>query len=145
MNALHVVEKVVAAREAVARYSTLAILEVAEVRPSTMSVHAVRLTFVTKQAGSGGELNANAGLLVTAEWLQVRVNILVVVALQRRRLVGATRLALLRAVVLAVLVRPLLVENVTASNLSALLLELSFSHVSRRLNVFVTVQGLQCK
>ena len=145
VHALHVVEEVVAAMEAVPRDSTLAVLEVAEVRPGTMAVHAVRLTLVAEQAGSGRELNANASLLVAAERLQVRVDVLVVVALKRCRLVGAARLALLRAVVLAVLVRPLLIEDVTAGNLGTLLLKLSLSGVSRRLNIFVAVQGLWCK
>ena len=54
----------------------------------------------------------------------MRIDVLVVVALQRCRLVGATCLALLGAVVLAVLIRSLLVEGVAASNLCALLLKL---------------------
>jgi hypothetical protein len=124
VDTLHVVKEVVATRKAVSRNSTLAVLEVAEMRPSAMSVHAVSLALVAQQASGGGELNANAGLLVAAKRLQVRVDVLVVVALQRCRLVGATGLALFGAVVLAVLVRTLLVEGVAASNLCALLLKL---------------------
>lgn len=129
VNTLHVVEEVVAAREAVSRDSTLTVLEVAQVRSGTVSVHAVGLTLVTEQAGGGRELNTDAGLLVAAEWLQVRVNILVVVALQRCGLVGAAGLALLGAVVFAVLVGTLLVKGVAASNLGALLLKLSLGCV----------------
>jgi hypothetical protein len=135
VNTLHVVEKVVAAREAVAWHCTLAVLEVAEVRPGTVSVHTVRLALVTEQARCGGELNADASLLVATERLQVRVDVLVVVAFQRCRLVSTARLALLGAVVLAVLVRTPLVEDVAASNLGALLLELSLSGINWGLDV----------
>jgi hypothetical protein len=123
VNTLHVIEEVVATRKAVSRDSTLAVLEVAEMRPSAMSVHAVSLALVAQQASSGGELNANASLLVAAEGLQVRVDVLVVVALQRCRLVGATSLAFLGAMVLAVLIGTLLVEGMAASDLCALLLK----------------------
>lgn len=129
VNTLHVVEEVVATGEAVSRNGTLAVLEVAEVRTGSMSVHAVSLALVTQQAGSGGELDANTGLLVAAEWLQVRVDVLVVVALQRCRLVSATGLALLGAVVLAVLIRTSLIEGVAASNLCALLLKLGLCRI----------------
>ena len=78
VDTLHVVEEVVAAREAVAWHSTLAILEVAEVRPRAVSVHTVRLAFVTKQARGGRKLNADASLLVAAERLQMRVHVLAV-------------------------------------------------------------------
>ena len=135
VDTLHVVEEVVAAREAVAWHSTLAILEVAEVRPRAVSVHTVRLTFVTKQARGGRKLNADASLLVATEWLQVRVDVLVVVALQRCGLVSTARLALLGAVVLAVLVRTPLVEGVAASNLCTLLLELGLGGINWGLDV----------
>ena len=142
VDALHVVKEVVATGEAMSRHSTLAILKVTEVGPSTVTVHAVCLTLMAEQACSGRELNADASLLVAAEWLQVRVDVLVIVALQRCRLVGAARLALLRAVVLAILVRSLLVEDVAASDLGALLLELSLGRVSRRLDILVAIQRL---
>jgi hypothetical protein len=142
VDTLHVVKEVVATGEAMSRQSTLAVLEMTEVGPGTVTVHAVCLTLMAEQACSGRELNADASLFVAAEWLQVRVDVLVVVALQRCRLVGAARLALLRAVVLAVLVRTLLVEDVAASDLGALLLELSLGCVSRRLDILVAVQRL---
>lgn len=107
-------------------------------------MHAMGLTLVTEQTSSGRELNADARLLVAAEWLQVRVDVLVVVALERCGLVCAARLTLLGAVVLAVLVGTLLVENVAASNLSALLFKLGLGRVCGRLNVFMAVQGLWC-
>lgn len=140
MNTLHVVEEIVAAGEAVSRNSTLAVLEVAEVRPGTVSVHTVGLTLMTEQTGSGGKLNADAGLFVAAEWLQVRINVLVVVALQWCRLVCAARLALLRTAVLAILIWSLLVKNMAASDLGALLLKLGLSSINWRLSFFVPIQ-----
>lgn len=126
VNTLHVIEQVVATRESVSRNSTLAVLKVTEVRPGTVSMHAVSLALVAQQASSRGKLNTNTGLLVAAEWFQVRVDVLIVVALERCRLVGATGLALLGAVVLAILIRALLVESVAAGNLCAFLLKLDF-------------------
>jgi hypothetical protein len=145
VNALHVIEEVVTTGETMSRDGTLAVLEVAQVRPCAVSVHAVRLALVAEQACSGGELDADAGLLVATERLQVRVDVLVVVALQRCRLVGASRLALLRAMVLAILVRTLLVKHVASSNFGTLLFELSLSSVGGGLNVFVAVQRLWCQ
>lgn len=69
MNALHVIEEVVAAWKAVAGYSTLTVLEVAEMRPGAMTMHTMRFALVTEQAGGRRELNANARLLVAAERL----------------------------------------------------------------------------
>lgn len=125
------VEQIVTTREAMTGYSTLTILEVAEVRSGTVSVHAVCLTLVTEQASGRRKLNTDACLLVAAERLQVRVDVLVVVALQSSGLVGATRLTLLGAVVLAVLVRTLLVKSVAASHLGSLFLKLGLSSVNR--------------
>lgn len=87
-----------------------------------MTMHAVRLALVTEQASGRRELNTDARLLVAAERLEVRVDVLVVIALQRRGLVGAAWLAFLRAVVLAILVRTLLVKRVATSNFGALFL-----------------------
>jgi hypothetical protein len=42
--------------------------------PGAVAVHAMSLAFVAKKASSRGELHADAGLLVAAEWLQVRVH-----------------------------------------------------------------------
>jgi hypothetical protein len=92
-------------------------------------------------------LDADAGLLVAAEWLQVRVHVLarsesdviiydlqnhglLVVALKRCGLVAAARLPLLWAVVFAVFVWQLLVEWVAAGHLGALLIEFDIGRVS---------------
>jgi hypothetical protein len=69
MDALHVVKEVVAAREPMSWHGTLTVTEVAEMRARTMAVHAVGLTFMTKEAGSRRELDANTSLLVASEWL----------------------------------------------------------------------------
>lgn len=79
VHSLHVVEEVVATREAVTWHSALTVAEVAKVRPRAVTVHTVRLTFVTEEACSRGELHTDAGLLVAAERLEVRVNVLAVV------------------------------------------------------------------
>jgi hypothetical protein len=47
VNALHVVEEVVAAGKAVTWDSALAVMEVAQMRPGTMAMHAVSFTLVT--------------------------------------------------------------------------------------------------
>jgi hypothetical protein len=139
VNTLHVVEEVVATREPVSRHSTLTVLEVAEVRPSAVPMHTMRLTLVAEQAGSRGELHANASLFVATKWLKVRVDILVVVALQRCRFMGTSRLTLLGAVVLAVLVGDLLVKNMATSYFGSLFLKLSLGRISGGLDIFVAV------
>lgn len=73
---LHVVEEVVATGEAMARYRSLTLPEVAKVRSGTVTVHAVRLTLVAKEACSRGELHTDARLLVAAEGLKVGVDVL---------------------------------------------------------------------
>ena len=78
VHTLHVVEEVVATREAVARHSTLAVPEVAKVWPGAMTMHAMRFPLVTEKACSRRELHADAGLLVAAERLQVRVDVFAV-------------------------------------------------------------------
>jgi hypothetical protein len=154
-----VVKEVVAAREAMAGDSTLAVAEVTEMRSCTVTVHTVGLALVAKETGGGGELNADASLLVASEWLQVGVDILagsmldevawhsarinlLVVALQRCWLVAAARIALLWAVVFAILVWHSLVQWVAASDLGALFFELQLSCVRRRHYIFVFFEGL---
>jgi hypothetical protein len=79
MHPLHVVKKVVSAREAIARDTTLASGVVAQVWPVTVSVHAVRFSFVAKEAGSGGEFLLGACVDLAAEGFEMRVNKLAVV------------------------------------------------------------------
>jgi hypothetical protein len=76
MHSLHVVEEVVSARKTVAGYRSLTVPEVAKMGPGAVAVHAMRLAFVTEEARSRRELYTNAGLLIAAEWLQMRVHIL---------------------------------------------------------------------
>jgi hypothetical protein len=52
MNTLHMIKEVVAAGETVTWYSTLAVAEVAQVRPGTMTMHSVSLTLVAQKTGS---------------------------------------------------------------------------------------------
>lgn len=78
VHSLHVVKEVVSTRETVTWHSALAVAEVAEVRPRAMTVHTMCLTFVTEEACSRRELHADAGFLVAAERLEVRVNVLAV-------------------------------------------------------------------
>jgi hypothetical protein len=73
---LHVVEEIVTTREAVTGHCPLAVPEVAQVRPSPMTVHTMRLTLMAEKACSRRELHTNAGFLVAAERLEVRVDIL---------------------------------------------------------------------
>jgi hypothetical protein len=73
-----VVEEVVATRETVTWYSTLAVSEVAQVWPGTVAVHAMCFAFVAEKACSRGKLNTNTCLLVAAEWLEVRVDVLAI-------------------------------------------------------------------
>jgi hypothetical protein len=75
VHTLHVVEKVVATREAVSWDRTITVTEVTKMRSRTMAVHAVGLTFVTEKASSRGELKAKTSLLVATEWLQVRIHV----------------------------------------------------------------------
>jgi hypothetical protein len=82
VHTLHVVEKIVAAGKAVTWHSALTVAEVAEVRASTVAVHAVSLTLMAKEASSRRELNAHTGLFVATEGLQVRVNVLAEVVLE---------------------------------------------------------------
>lgn len=151
------VKEVVATREAVARHRSLAVSEVAQVWPSAVTVHTVRLALVAEKACSRRELHTYTGLLVATEGLEVRVDVLarnsldtyhkarrtvydlLVVALQSGWLVAAPSLALLGAVVLAILVWRLLVQWVAASNLCTLLLELGVSDLGLRECVFVSV------
>jgi hypothetical protein len=53
VHALHVVEEVVAAGEAVARDCALAVGEVAEMRACAVAVHAVCLALVAEETGGG--------------------------------------------------------------------------------------------
>ena len=76
VHALHVVKEVVATGEAVARHSSLTVPEVAQVWTSTVAVHTVRLALVAEKACSRRELHTNARLLVAAERLEVRVDVL---------------------------------------------------------------------
>jgi hypothetical protein len=76
VHALHVVEEVVATREAVTWNSTLTVTEVAEVRSCPVAMHAMSLTLVAEEASRRRKLNTDAGLLVATEWLQVRVHVL---------------------------------------------------------------------
>lgn len=75
MHTLHVVKEVVAAREAVSGDCTLAVTEVAEMRSCAVTMHAMGLALVAKEACSRRELNANASLFVASERLQVGVDI----------------------------------------------------------------------
>jgi len=67
---LHVVEEVVATREAVAWHSALTVAEVAKVRPRAVTVHTVRLTFVTEEACSRGELHTDEVFLLQRKGLR---------------------------------------------------------------------------
>jgi hypothetical protein len=75
---LHVVEEVVATGEAVTWHRSLAIAEVAQVRPRAVTVHAMCLTLVAEKACSRRELHTNTSLLVAAERLQVGVDVLAI-------------------------------------------------------------------
>jgi len=121
MDPLHVVKEVVATRKAMTRHRSFAIPEVAQVRPGTVPMHSMSLTLMAKKASCRRKLHANAGLLVAAERLQMRVHILVVVTLQRSWLVTTSGLALLWTMVFAVFVGELLIQWVAAGNLSTLL------------------------
>jgi hypothetical protein len=50
VNSLHVVEEVVATREAVTRHRSLTVPEVAQVWPSAVAMHAMRFAFVAEEA-----------------------------------------------------------------------------------------------
>jgi hypothetical protein len=84
MHSLHVIEEVVSARETVTGYRSLTVPEVTEMGPGAVAVHAMSLAFVTEEARSRGELHANAGLLVAAEWLQMGVHILATRKVRKR-------------------------------------------------------------
>jgi len=75
VHTLHMVEEVVATREAVTRHSSLAVPEVAQVWPGAVPMHTVSFPLVTEKACSRRELNTDTSLLVAAERLQVRVDI----------------------------------------------------------------------
>jgi hypothetical protein len=74
VDPLHVIEQVVPPGEAIAGKSTLASSVEAKVWTVTVTMHAVSLTLVTKQASRGGELLLGACFLPASEGLQVRIN-----------------------------------------------------------------------
>lgn len=78
VHSLHVVEQVVPPWEAIARKTALAACVEAKVRAVAVTVHAMSLALVTKQASGGGEFLLGACLLPASEGLQVRVNELAV-------------------------------------------------------------------
>jgi len=84
-----VIEQVVPPGEAIAGKSTLASSVEAKVWSVTVTMHAMSFTLVTKQASGRGELLLGACFLPASEGLQVRIDELVVVALQLRSLVRA--------------------------------------------------------
>lgn len=85
VDSLHVIKEVVPTREAMARHSSLTVSEVAKMRPGSVTVHTVSLSLVAKKACSRGELNTDARLLVAAEWLQMRVDVLAIHILDHDR------------------------------------------------------------
>jgi uncharacterized membrane protein YeaQ/YmgE (transglycosylase-associated protein family) len=75
VHTLHVIEKVVATREAVTWDRTLAVTEVTKIMLRATAVHVVDLTLMAEKASLRGELNASASLLVATDWLQVRIHV----------------------------------------------------------------------
>lgn len=71
VHTLHVIAEVPLAREAVALNGTLAALIDAEEGLVTVSMQSVSLTFVTQQAGGGGEASPFARICLATVWLQV--------------------------------------------------------------------------
>lgn len=78
MYSLHVVKQVVPPWESISGKSSLAASVEAKVWAVTVTVHAMGLALVAKQARSGGELLLGASLLSAAEWLQMRIDELAV-------------------------------------------------------------------
>jgi hypothetical protein len=135
MHTLHVIEEVIAAGESVSWDRSLTISEVAEVGSGSMSVHAMCLPFVSEKASSRRELYTDTNLLVAAERLQVRINVLargmlavftsgfdqcglLIVALERCGLVVASLLAFVGAVVHSTIIWLSLVKWVASSKLA---------------------------
>jgi hypothetical protein len=80
VNTLHMVKQVVRSRESTVRAWSFTVLELAEERFVPMSVESVGFTFVAEKAGSGRETVVVAVLMLAAEWLDVRINVLAVIS-----------------------------------------------------------------
>jgi hypothetical protein len=80
VNTLHVVKQVVRSWKSTVRARSFTILELAEERFVPMSVESVGFAFVTEKAGGGGEAIVVAVLMLAAEWLDVRINVLAVIS-----------------------------------------------------------------
>lgn len=78
VHTLHVVQKVVLPRESVVMGGAVAVLEFAEVWLVSVSVEAVGFALMTQETGGGGEAVVVAVLVLAAEGLDVRINILAV-------------------------------------------------------------------
>ena len=68
--------QVVSPWEAIARYATLTARIDAQMWPVSMSVHAMSLSFVPEETGSGRELLLGTRFHLATEGLQMRVNVL---------------------------------------------------------------------
>jgi hypothetical protein len=78
VNTLHMVKQIVRSRESTVRAWSFTVLELAEERFVSMSMESVGFTFVAEKAGGGGETVVVAVLMLAAEWLDVRINVLAV-------------------------------------------------------------------
>lgn len=74
MDSLHVIKQVVPPGKAIARDATLTSWVVAQVRPVTVSVHSMSLSFMTQETGSGRELLLGACVDLAPEGLQMGVD-----------------------------------------------------------------------
>lgn len=74
VHTFHVVEEVVAAREAIARNATLTTRIETQVRTVAVTMHAMSLSLMAEQTGGGRELLLGTALTSTAEGLDVGVD-----------------------------------------------------------------------
>ena len=72
------VKQVVCSWESIIRARSVTVLEFAEKWFVAMSVESMGLTFVTQKTGGGGEAVVVAVMMLAAEWLDVRINVLAV-------------------------------------------------------------------
>jgi len=74
------VKQVVCSWESIIRARSVTVLEFAEKWFVAMSVESMGLTFVTQKTGGGGEAVVVAVMMLAAERLDVRINVLAVIS-----------------------------------------------------------------
>lgn len=146
MDSLHVVEQIVSPREAMTWDSSITALIVAKMWPVAVSMHPVSFSFMTEQACCGGKLLLGACFDLTAEGLEVGVDVFTgdtdVVSKHATRLVRERLVAvLIVALELCLFVRAIGILGLVRATIHSILVRWSAIQGMRPVATLITFSG----